>query len=182
MEFRMKLRAGTREDHERVDRLGEAFDLSSPEGYRAFLRGHAAALPGLEQGLDEAGVQDLLPDWTDRKRSAALLQDLAALGAAAPATVAVRRPETRAEVTGTLYVLEGSRLGGAYLRRRLAAAQPQAPSAYLGHGEGQPLWRSFVGWLGEQALSEAEEAEALESAREAFGAFEAGFLAARKAA
>ncbi|MBA4794039.1 biliverdin-producing heme oxygenase [Phenylobacterium sp.] len=179
----MKLRAATRAAHERVDRLGESFDLASPAGYRAFLRGHGAALPGLERRLEAAGVGRLLSDWPSRRRTGVLLQDLAAVAAAPPEPVASPGLHTRAQLMGALYVLEGSRLGGAYLRRRLAQSQPDAPAAYLAHGAGEPLWRTFVEWLGAQTPSPAEEATAIAAADATFATFETGFRqAAREAA
>lgn len=174
----MKLRAATRAAHERVDRLGEGFDLTRPAGYRAFLEGHAAALPAIENELEAAGVAQLMPDWPGRRRTRALMQDLADLGAVAPAPVGAPELRSRAQLMGALYVLEGSRLGGAYLRRRVAQAQPEAPAAYLAHGAGEPLWRSFLAWLEVQPASAEDEAEAIEAAEATFATFEAGFLSA----
>ncbi len=161
-----------------MDRLAEGFDFARPAGYAAFLQGHAAALPALEHALEAGGVEDVLPDWPLRRRTDALRGDLAALGAAPPAAVDIGQLEGRAEMVGVLYVLEGSRLGGAVLRRRLMAVQPAAPAAYLSHGTGLPLWRSFLDWLSADPLAGADAAAALTAAREAFRAFEAGFQAA----
>ncbi|MDP1617453.1 biliverdin-producing heme oxygenase [Phenylobacterium sp.] len=177
MTLRTTLRAATRQDHDRVDRLGGAFDLASPEGYGAFLLGHAAVLPPLEAALDAAPPQDLPPSWPERRRAGALLADLAELGFEAPAPALIPAPTNAAERVGALYVLEGSRLGGALLRRRLAEAQPAAPIAYLAHGQGEPLWRTFLEWLDSRDLDPAETAAAVDGARGVFAAFEAGFTA-----
>lgn len=178
MNLRTTLRAATRQDHDRVDQLGGGFDLAHPAGYGAFLLGHAAVLPPLEAALDAAPLQDLPPGWPDRRRASALLADLADLGLERPPPALIPAPATAAERVGALYVLEGSRLGGIVLRRRLAEAQPGAPSAYLGHGEGQPLWRTFLEWLDSRTLDVAQTHAAIAGARGVFAAFEAGFKTA----
>lgn len=176
MTLRNTLRAATRQDHERVDQLGGAFDLTRPSDYQAFLLAHAAVLPGVETALDSAPPDDLPPAWAQRRRTAALTADLAALGLSPPPQAAgpVTLPD-RATRLGALYVLEGSRLGGAVLRRRLAAAQPEAPDAYLAHGAGQPFWRSFLDWLDSQAMKGPETDAAVDGARQVFKAFEIAF-------
>lgn len=176
MTLRATLRAATRQDHDRVDQLGGAFDFTNPSDYEAFLRAHAAVLPGVEAALDSAPAEDLPPAWAQRCRTAALTADLAALDLAPPPQAAspLALPD-RATRLGALYVLEGSRLGGAVLRRRLAASQPQAPDAYLAHGAGQPFWRSFLHWLDGQVMSEAQTDAAVEGARQVFRAFEMAF-------
>ncbi|MDO8409248.1 MAG: biliverdin-producing heme oxygenase [Phenylobacterium sp.] len=175
MNLRTTLRTATRQDHERVDQLGGGFDLAKPADYGAFLLGHAAVLPPLEAALDAAPPQDLPPGWPERRRAKALLADLAELGLTAPPPSPIAVPATSAARVGALYVLEGSRLGGILLRRRLAQAQPGAPSAYLAHGDGQPLWRTFLEWLDSRALDPAETHAAIDGARGVFAAFEAGF-------
>jgi len=176
MTLRTTLRAATRQAHDRVDQLGGAFDLTSPSDYQAFLRAHAAVLPGVEAVLDSASPEDLPPAWAQRRRTAALAADLAALGLTPPSQAAIplALPD-RATRLGALYVLEGSRLGGAVLRRRLAASQPKAPDAYLAHGAGQPFWRSFLDWLDGQVVSEAQTEAAIDGARQVFRAFEMAF-------
>ena len=54
---------------------------------------------------------------------------------------------TSAGLWGMMYVLEGSRLGGAILAQRVEAgpdARCRAATTYLRHGQGQRLWPSFV--------------------------------------
>lgn len=175
MSLRILLRSATRPDHERVDALGETFDLASPDGYGAFLLAHARALPPLEAAVERSGF--LPPDWPERRRTAALTSDLARLGLAFPRPLPRPDLPRMAMNLGALYVLEGSRLGGALLARRLAAAQPSAPSAYLRHGEGQPFWRDFLVWL-EAMGPEGRETDVIEGARRAFATFETAFTEA----
>ncbi|MDX5330001.1 MAG: biliverdin-producing heme oxygenase [Caulobacteraceae bacterium] len=170
MTLRHHLRTATRAEHDRVDALGERYDLTSADGYGNFLLAHARALPSLEAAV---GTSDQRPqDWPDRRRTPALLADLARLGLTPPAPLAAPDLPRQAMGLGALYVLEGSRLGGAVLRRRLKEAQPEAPDGYLSHGDGRPLWRSFLDWLEDQEIGPAAFDDAVAGARHAFGHFE----------
>jgi heme oxygenase (biliverdin-IX-beta and delta-forming) len=71
---------------------------------------------------------------------------------------------------GVSYVIEGSRLGGAVLYRRLAAPLAPHPLRYL-HGGGVPpgpRWQQFIRTLRAHVQGEAAVAEACRGARDAF--------------
>jgi heme oxygenase len=171
--LRGRLREATQAQHERLDRQLGALDLQSMGGYRLFLEANAAALLPLEAALERSGVSNIFPDWAERSRRAAILSDLTAAGG----TV---QPLPRASlldvggVLGTMYVLEGSRLGARYLLKSVAqSADPSvaAATAYLSHGAGQHLWQSFLARLDELALAARDEAHAIAGARNAFALF-----------
>jgi len=144
--LRDRLRAATTDSHAALDATVSGWRLQSATGYGAFLSASAAALAPLEQALERAGVAEWLPDWPTRARRAALAEDLAALGLSGPA-FAPAEVSSPAFGAGLLYVLEGSRLGARFLSRQVRAADAGLPLAYLTHGEGQDLWRSFLTWL-----------------------------------
>lgn len=96
MRVREQLRQAGAPWHEAVDAAFSRFDLGQADGYRAFLRAHARALPGLEQALEQAGIAQLMPDWPARRRRHALLADLADLGLPPPPTAAPRLDADRA--------------------------------------------------------------------------------------
>lgn len=175
MAVRERLRAATLEAHERVDRCFSRYDLGHPEDYRQFLTAHHAVLPGCERILDASDAGGLIDDWARRARTPALVADLAGFGGSlVQGAPALRRLEPAAAF-GMLYVLEGSRMGGAVLLRRvLAGASVRCCEAtrYLRHGEGLRLWPSFLAAL--EASSEVrEDPEAVvASAIETFGLFE----------
>src|SRR6201996_9611544 len=144
--LRDRLRQATAEAHRTLDAWLGAFDLARLDGYRRFLEINAAALLPLEASLEAAGVATIFPDWPWRSRRAAIAADLARIGGSLrPLGEA---PEfNRAAVFGTLYVLEGSRLGAKFLRRSIAASTDPVISratAYLDHGSGQNLWQGFL--------------------------------------
>lgn len=145
------LRAATRANHERVDRRFGAYDLARPDDYRRFLVAHRAVLPACEAILAVSGAAALLPDWPLRRRASALDADLASLGVdpdgdRAPGFLP-EAPLDAAAAWGMMYVLEGSRLGGAVLARRVADNPDAAcrdATRYLTHGHGLRLWPTFV--------------------------------------
>jgi heme oxygenase (biliverdin-IX-beta and delta-forming) len=171
--IRDRLKQATAEAHRDLDaRLG-ALGLGRLDGYRRFLEINAAALLPLEAALEAAGVAAIFTDWPWRSRRAAIAADLARVGGS------LRRLENqpalnRNAVFGTLYVLEGSRLGARYLLRTVAlSANPVIASAtaYLDHGSGQHLWQSFVHALEHAPFTHHDEADIIAGAHLAFSMF-----------
>lgn len=137
------LRRSTGSAHEAIDAAFGAHDLASPAAYRAFLLAHARALP-----VAEAAMQALPFGRTLPPRTPLLAADLAALDTVMPPPLAWDVAIDDAFAWGTLYVVEGSRLGGAMLVRQVPADWPRG---YLGavHGPGQ--WRAIRYALDEAA-------------------------------
>ena len=129
------LRAATADRHAQVDALFGGYDLAEPAAYAAFLTAHARALPAVEGVL--AGVAGLPPV---RPRSPLLVADLAALGLGMPAPLDLPPAADQVEAFGYAYVIEGSRLGGSMLARRVAEGLPRA---YLAAGHLPGEWRVF---------------------------------------
>ncbi|WP_349627026.1 biliverdin-producing heme oxygenase [Bradyrhizobium sp. Y36] len=166
------MRDATSAAHRKLDAQLSSFDLTVFSGYRRFLQASAGALLPLEAALVEAGVARMFPDWPERARSHAIATDLARLGQDAQATVSVS-PMTPGGVLGTMYVLEGSRLGAKFLLKTIADATDSRvaeATAYLSHGTGKRLWQSFLSKL--QSEEPCDEDEVIEAARAAFAAFE----------
>jgi heme oxygenase len=163
------LRTGTAADHARLDGLFAGFDLADPVAYRAFLTAHAMALPAVERALDEADFDSRLADWPERRRTAALADDLAALGAALPDPLPAPALPGPAACWGAAYVVEGSRLGGAMLARRVGEGLPRS---YLGTPLAPGAWRHFLGELDRHLATPAEQAEAVQAANAVFALFE----------
>jgi len=165
---RWKLRAATADAHERVDRVFSAFDLSTREGYGAFLQAQAQALLPLERALDAGAGPALALDWPDRRRGTALLADLANLGLDVPSGETVAPIGDEAEALGTLYVLEGSRLGGILLKRSL----PEGfPAAFLAEAPSH-RWQALLAGLEAALPTAALLARAITAAEQAFRRFE----------
>lgn len=179
--IRNRLKAATSAAHHALDERLSRFDLTTTAHYRRFLQASAAALLPLEQMLDRAGADAMIGDWTRRRRTEAIRADLADLNGCIVPMELPARPLDRPFVFGTLYVLEGSRLGAAYLLRIVAAsADPRVRRAtrYLRHGAGQGLWRSFLSQLAEEPLPPGDDVRVIMSAREAFAMFAKAMAAA----
>lgn len=171
------LRAATRDSHEGVDAAFGQFDLADEASYRAFLTAHARVVPSVEAFLDAHQPADLQP-WAEVRRWPALRADLAALGIAPPATVPFAMASDIASVCGVTYVLEGSRMGGALLSRRVA---PGLPSAYLGAPPQIPLWRAFFAGLDDHLATPDAVDRACQAALQTFQVFHAAGAAATEA-
>jgi heme oxygenase len=165
------LRDATGPDHERLDALFGGFAIGTPDGYRRFLTAHAGALPAIEQALDASGFADDLTDWPSRRRGAALAADLAAVGGDLPVALNPPQLDTPARRWGAAYVIEGSRLGGAFLARQVPAALPKA---YLSTPQPAGNWRHFLAELEAVLTTPGDIEQAQTTARAVFALFEAG--------
>ena len=143
------LRAATRAAHDMVDASFSRFDLADPDDYAGFLLAHARATAAVEAVL----VRDTtLPPW--RPRLALLLDDLAGLGLAPPPPLAFDPGDEPAARLGALYVMEGSRLGGAVLARRVLTG---APAAFLSARHDPGEWRGFLRTLDARGVGQPPE-------------------------
>lgn len=169
-DLRSRLRDSTADAHRQLDRSLMAFDLKTTSGYRRFLEASASALLPIETALVESGVDDIVEDWPSRSRTDVILEDLTQVDGKlslmlAPAAF------SRSALLGTMYVLEGSRLGARFLLKIVArSADPVAAraTAYLSHGSEQQLWEQFLVLLAREA-PRLDEDEVIAGAHAAFG-------------
>ena len=157
------LRAATAADHDRVDALFGGYDLADRESYARFLVAHARAVPAVETALAAFGR---LPGGV--ARAPLLTEDLADLDVAPPSALAFALPDDAAAGWGALYVLEGSRLGGAMLARQVGAG---LPGRYLGAGHGPGGWRAVLAGLEAAAEGSAWLERAVAAARATFALY-----------
>lgn len=94
-----------------------------------------------EAALDAAGAAHLFPDWPARRRSEPLAADLADLGVPLPSTGFAPLPDDAAAISGALYVIEGSRLGGRFLARQVGEGLPKR---YLDPAVRPPGWPALL--------------------------------------
>jgi heme oxygenase len=181
--LRARLRDATADAHARLDAQLGALDLGGRDGYRVFLEANAAALLPLEDALEQAGVARLFPDWTSRSRRDAIRADLARMGGTTRPLAVAPLPDI-GSVLGTMYVLEGSRLGAAVLLKQVAASPDPAvagATAYLAHGAGERLWPSFLALLEQHGARLGYAAGVIDGANQAFALFAAAAPAAAEA-
>lgn len=148
-----ELRVATRAQHERIEQL-LALDAPMP------LARYGAILTGFERFLSawEAEVRAALPLrlqgwWAARSRLGFVAEDLAVLGRPAGLAAGGRVPRCLPDgglpaAFGSLYVIEGSALGGQVimprLQRDLGLAPGRGTSYFHGYGERTGgMWREF---------------------------------------
>jgi len=166
------LRTATAAHHERVDAVFSRYDLTNRNAYARFLQAQAGAYLPVEAALACAGAATLVPDWDSRRRAARLTADLAVLGVAAPDDETDIAFDDDAAVLGGVYVLEGSRLGGAMLARGVPEAFPKRFLA----SDQSANWRHLLDLLEHRLISPAERSSAVESASRVFMLFESSGL------
>lgn len=166
MSLRSVLRAQTADCHAEVDKLFGTFDLSITGQYRTFLRAHARVVPSIEHALEAAGIVRLLPDWPERKRTQRLFADIRELGDRLPELLPPPALHGEAALWGALYVLEGSKLGGAVLAR---SVPDHLPSRYLTPQGPKGAIRSFMDRL--DASDPGDPEAAISAARGIFDLF-----------
>jgi heme oxygenase len=157
------MRDRTRDDHERVDAAFTEFDLGSRATYTAFLRAHARVLPALERQLAPAS---LIPDWAGR--TVALQNDLRVLDTPMPPEQPLDLPDGTGARWGALYVIEGSRLGGAMLARSVGEG---LPATYLRSTHAPGKWRSFLARMDDALNNPRDLDQAIASAKAVFVAY-----------
>jgi heme oxygenase len=173
------LRGATHTRHERLDtRMPLAQADATLADYRDHLTLLLRWLTPLARwsAMFDDGPQDdaLLPPLATLAQIEADLRDPSLAGGADSAAgddaARWRSPRSAAYRWGVAYVIEGSRLGGAVLYRRLAAQLAPHPLAYLqGSSAGPgPRWQAFLRSARAQVVGEAAIAEACAGACDAF--------------
>lgn len=178
MDVHATLKQATQERHERLDRslrIG-----SADAGYADYLS-YIAALCGWLEPVESALWARSWPAalQADRRRDkvARIHRDFDAARALGLPPPAVERCDdvpdvarSRAYALGVMYVIEGSQLGGRMMAKRLQQAWPDRPFHYLdGYGpELGALWKSFTAFLAAELDGDADLADAVEGACDAF--------------
>ncbi|CAH2601068.1 bacteriophytochrome heme oxygenase BphO [Rhodovastum atsumiense] len=183
---RHALRLATAAAHERLHHLPDFAVLARGEitrpAYIAVLQRQLAFHTALERQI--AGAPSLRPwgiDAQERRRTPMLRADLAALGATPQEMGMPSLPPagSAAQALGSLYVSEGSTLGGRELSRRLDHLLPPGTPGrafLLGYGEQHgAMWRSFCAALEACGADPGRRAEMTAAALATFAAFEAWF-------
>jgi heme oxygenase len=187
-ELRARLREATAQIHERLHGhpgLGAAASGAiGRDDYRLLLARLWGFHKAFETVLDEAARRLCVDiDMADRARAPMLEADLATLGLDGPAMLQLPRcdqmfqPRSEAAFMGSLYVVEGSTLGGVHIARALSGLFPGTDHGgrtfFLGYGERHSLmWRGFLQRLDAFAGDATHEAEAIKGAVETFDDFE----------
>jgi heme oxygenase len=161
------LREATSASHETLDAAFGSLDLTSRDDYVRFLSGHAIGIAPLFASFHSFVQDDLGLDCPDYPSM--LREDLAALGVDTADLPKVSAPAELSPLS-TGYVVAGSRLGLAFIRRKGYWGDAHAhPSAYMEDERGLAVWKEAVAQFKQV---EADEAKAAREAAGAVAAFE----------
>jgi heme oxygenase len=152
-------------------------NISSVEDYANLLYCLYGFYQPLEKTFD-ALLSGNVPEYANRRKSGRLLQDISQLGYPAPKRLASQLPAMTDTITtlGCFYVIEGSALGGAVMKKMIHAKCEQIPeqafSFLSGYGNTMELWRSFLAYLNEALHTEKDLQTAITAANDCFSQFE----------
>jgi len=168
------LRKATRPHHHRVDRLMDLHRLRELGHYARVLQVLDAFLAGWEPVVS-AALPERRQAWLRRRsRRPFLQQDLRVLGIATQPAARLPAMASTAAAWGSIYVLEGSALGGQFIARALAHAglDAQRGAAYF-HGWGEAtgdMWGEVRELLASELATPAATGHACEAACATFDA------------
>lgn len=147
---------------------------NTPAAYASLLRLFYGFYKPVEDLVDLFVDKAYLPDHEGRRKSASILNDLAALGEPAPGNLCNDLPIISNSYTafGAMYVLEGSTLGGriicGMLRKNLKT-DLEAFSFFEGYGENTGImWAAFKSKLDNYTAEAARKAEIIDAATVTF--------------
>lgn len=174
------LKENTHSTHDALDERIMSLDpFSNVALYKQFIRTQARLQQVTTGWYQNAELQALLPDLSERDRLQAVQQDCRDLGlpehdmkADEEAALHVQ-VANQFEALGWLYTVEGSNIGAAILlkhaKKHLDLSETYGARHLTGHGEGRGLyWRRFKEALDAIELTVAQRALALKGARDAF--------------
>lgn len=170
-----RLKAATSSTHDSLDKRIMSEDIfASRERFAKFVRVQYRFHRDIQTLYATPLLRALLPDLEQRQRLAQIAADLGDLGQGIPAETAAVIPNDieLPQALGWLYVAEGSNLGGTILFKlaaKLGLGAAFGASHLAAHPDGAARhWREFTAALDAIAMTEAQEAAAIEGANVAF--------------
>jgi heme oxygenase len=178
---RSRLRSATDDAHRRLDEIvDQAGFFDDRPSYTSYLEATLRARQPLELALTDSGAEALFDAWPKRRIVAALREDIADVTGSAPAADPSNVVPTlsAAQAIGSLYVLEGSALGGRQLALRAHALSPAFGARHFARQTAIPKsWSAFLRVLEALPLDAAQEDECITAAVAVFASFERAYAA-----
>lgn len=167
--------------HQRTEKVlvGRIKAIAGPADYCSILACLYGYFSPLERQLGPS-LNGLFPDYALRRKSHRLLEDIQLLDP----DVHLRFAETVLSATsaataiGYAYVMEGSVLGGSFIKKMIAGRFPEIPERafgfFSGYGEeNRNMWNAFLDVLNRELASGVEYREGMAAAKACFGGMEA---------
>ncbi len=171
--MRHTLRESTQAIHQEFDDAFRALNISDISSVTRFVISQALAFADLERYAEKHGITRILADWSVRRRTEQFASVLAAVSDEAMTSrqSTLDPSPSLSYLMGLLYVLEGSRLGGNYLRKQFFQAEDPTIKSFASCFVCDPkFWTSFLARLEKDAGHLLEE-QCAQGARDAFGVF-----------
>lgn len=169
------LRTATSEAHTALDASFGALALQQRDDYQRFLRAHALGLAPLFETYSEFVTHELgipCPDFMGM-----LHADLADLGENFEQFPLLSVPADL-DAAGVAYVVSGSRLGLAMIRRSGYWGRDNGlPSRYMDDESGLVVWKALLTWMKQRQSSLEDDRRASHASLAAFDAFGRAFHA-----
>lgn len=177
-----QLKEHTKKEHASLEKklISVLKSITSSEDYLKVLQVFYGYYEGLEKRINELVDKQLLPDLKKRRKAEAILDDMRYIdaGVSAPSFDDLPEIETSYAALGSLYVIEGSTLGGQIISKmvaqRLGLTTTQGLSFFHGYGSlTNEMWEIFKAALDGLSLLPHQEEELISAAKETFVRLEA---------
>ncbi|GAA4322843.1 hypothetical protein GCM10023149_23420 [Mucilaginibacter gynuensis] len=172
-----KIKEATQSAHQQLEKkvVLKLKAVRSNADYADVLKHFYAYFNALENAIRPYVTADVLPDYSTRRDSAYIKNDIEELGADVNELPPVVVPQIGnvVEALGALYVMEGSIMGGPYIVQMLQkGGVDKGFSFFSGYGQDTGrMWATFTDVLNQAASTEADEAVAINTANETFANF-----------
>lgn len=176
-----RLKEATRSRHAALESRLPLLDAHlARQAYREFVHLFFGYYEPLEQKLMAQPCWESIGfDYTERRKTPRLAQDLLALGDSAEAMEGLARCQnlpalcSPGQVLGCLYVIEGATLGGQIISRHLASGlglnATSGASFFSGYGpQTGSRWKAFCAMLEANAGQDGDHHDMVDSARQTF--------------
>jgi heme oxygenase len=179
--FTEKIKEDTLQNHQQTEKIliGKMKAMRSKLDYVALLNDFYGYFGGLEQQIERYVNTSNMTDYNDRRKTAAIAEDIEALGGIVPPIASGHElPEISnyLKALGALYVIEGSTLGGKIIskmvQQHLQLDGTAGLSFFSSYGDNtEQMWERFKDVLNHTPASPQEEEIITEAANQTFSKF-----------
>ncbi len=175
-----RLKAETSGAHQSTEKalVGRIRAIAGEQDYVSLLACLYGYFSPIEKAIDPV-LYPLFADYPQRRKSGRLLEDIRSLEPNAVLRLAEPVPESAsvAMALGYAYVMEGSVLGGAIIKKMISGRFPgisdKSFSFFTGYGEeNRNMWNAFLDVLNRELATERAEKEGFNGANDCFSGME----------
>lgn len=171
------IKEGTSAAHQKLEGtvVRQLKAIRSNADYAEVLKNFYAYFNAVEKTIAPYITSDVLPDYTERRNSSYIKQDIEELGGSVENLPEANVPQINSplEALSALYVLEGSIMGGPYIVQMLNKYGITAGTSFFsGYGaDNGKMWGAFITVLNAYGEDPTNHARAIEVANETFSKF-----------